>query len=242
MKPNRLVVKVTGPYALFTDPMTKIGGEKSTLMIPSYEALRGIMESIYWKPSIEWIIESVKILNPIRTERKGIRPIKYDGGNDLSYYTYLADVSYIITAHFEFNKGRPDLKNDWNSNKHYFIGKRSLERGGRRDVYLGTRECQAYVEPGNKDEPSYYAGMGEMQFGLMYHSFSYPDQNGKEELDALFWYPKMVDGVIQYCTPQQCEKRVFIRKMKAKKFDNSNFTGLLEKDLLTGYQERGDVI
>lgn len=28
MKPNRIVMKVYGKYALFTDPMTKIGGEK----------------------------------------------------------------------------------------------------------------------------------------------------------------------------------------------------------------------
>lgn len=88
--------------------MTKIGGEKSGMMIPSYETLKGIVSSMYWKPSFNWVIESVKVLNPIRTERKGIRPIKYNGGNDLSYYTYLSDVAYIISAHFEFNK-REDL-------------------------------------------------------------------------------------------------------------------------------------
>lgn len=70
MKPNRIVMKVYGKYALFTDPMTKIGGEKSSMMIPSYETLKGIVCGNYWKPSINWIIESVKVLNPIRTERK----------------------------------------------------------------------------------------------------------------------------------------------------------------------------
>ena len=133
MKPNRIVMKVYGKYALFTDPMTKIGGEKSSMMIPSYETLKGIVCGNYWKPSIDWIIESVKVLNPIRTERKGIRPIKYNGGNDLSYYTYLSDVAYIISAHFEFNKRRPDLQEDWNEDKHYFLAKRALEKGGRRD-------------------------------------------------------------------------------------------------------------
>ena len=128
MKPNRIVMKVYGKYALFTDPMTKIGGEKSSMMIPSYETLKGIVCGNYWKPSIDWIIESVKVLNPIRTERKGIRPIKYNGGNDLSYYTYLSDVAYIISAHFEFNKRRPDLQEDWNENKHYYVAKRALEK------------------------------------------------------------------------------------------------------------------
>ena len=81
MKSNQLTMKVSGKYALFTDPMTKISGEKSSLMIPTYEALKGIVESSYWKPCIRMIITEVKILNPIRTERKGMRPIKYDGGN-----------------------------------------------------------------------------------------------------------------------------------------------------------------
>lgn len=82
---------------------------------------------------------SFRFLNPIRTrKRKGIRPIKYNGGNDLSYYTYLSDVAYIISAHFEFNKRRPDLQEDWNENKHYYVAKRALEKG-RRDIFLGTK-------------------------------------------------------------------------------------------------------
>ena len=36
---------------------------------------------------------------------------------------------------------------DRNENKHYFIAKRMIERGGRRDVFLGACEYQAYVEP-----------------------------------------------------------------------------------------------
>jgi CRISPR-associated Cas5-like protein len=39
---------VYGHYGLFTDPLTKIGGEKSSYPIPPYQALKGIVESIYW--------------------------------------------------------------------------------------------------------------------------------------------------------------------------------------------------
>ncbi len=225
MKSNQLTMKVSGKYALFTDPMTKISGEKSSLMIPTYEALKGIVESSYWKPCLRMIITEVKILNPIRTERKGMRPIKYDGGNDLAYYTYLSDVSYLVTFHFEWNQAYPELKNDWNENKHFFVAKRALSRGGRRDIYLGTRECQAYIEEGNPEEKGYYDNAGMMDFGLMFHSFSYPEDNGKEELNALFWYPKMENGVIRFCRPEECEKKIFIRKMKPKKFVNKvNYT------------------
>lgn len=48
---------------------------------------------------------------------------------------------------FEFNLNHPELENDRNEHKHHNIAKRMVARGGRRDVFLGTRECQAFVEP-----------------------------------------------------------------------------------------------
>ena len=44
--------RVKGEYALFTDPVTKGGGEKFTYQIPTYQALKGITEAIYWKPTL----------------------------------------------------------------------------------------------------------------------------------------------------------------------------------------------
>lgn len=237
---NQIQFKVSGNYALFTDPLTKIGGEKSTLPVPTYQALKGVVEGIYWKPSIYWVIDQLRVLQPIRTESKGIRPINYSsGGNDLAYYTYLRDVSYIVRAHFEFNKNRPDLKEDMNEHKHFFIAKRCIAKGGRRDIFCGTKECQGYVEEVTGDEKGYYDNMGEMELGLMYHSLSYPDENGQEVLNALFWRPKMVNGIIKFCRPEECEKTVFIKNMKAKQFDSNNFSGLEEEGLLEGYEGQG---
>ncbi len=234
---NSITFKVSGYYALFTDPITKIGGEKSTLMIPTYQALKGICESIYWKPSIIWVVDRVKIVNRIQTESKGIRPIKYGGGNDLSRYLYLKDVVYLVTAHFEFNLNRPELKADHNENKHYFITKRALEKGGRRDVFLGARECQAYVEPIDfNSEKSYYEGM-DMDFGMQYHSLSYPDENATNKLLTKFWYPKMKNGVIEFCRPEECPKEVEIGEREIKVFNEDNYTGLNEMHLLEGYSE-----
>ena len=83
----------------------------------------------------------------IRDRTKGIRPIAYNGGNELAYYTYLKDVRYQVRAHFEMNLNHPELEQDRNENKHHNIAKRMVKRGGRRDIFLGTRECQAFVEP-----------------------------------------------------------------------------------------------
>lgn len=46
-KANRVAYQVWGEYALFSDPLTRVGGEKSTYPIPTYQALVGITESIY---------------------------------------------------------------------------------------------------------------------------------------------------------------------------------------------------
>ena len=90
---NSVEFMVYGKYALFSDVLTRAGGEKCSYMIPTYEAVKGILQSVYWKPTFVWIVDSVRIMNPIRTVRKGARPISYSGGNDLAYYTYLEAVS-----------------------------------------------------------------------------------------------------------------------------------------------------
>ncbi|MFJ7890493.1 CRISPR-associated protein Cas5 [Lysinibacillus xylanilyticus] len=48
---------VYGRNTLFTVPFSKTGGEKTTTLIPTYEALKGIVEFIYWKPLIKWNIQ-----------------------------------------------------------------------------------------------------------------------------------------------------------------------------------------
>ena len=145
---NSISMQVYGRYALFSDPITRVGGEKFSYPVPTYQALKGIYESCYWKPTFTWVIDELRVMNPIERQSKGIRPIMYNNGkNDLSIYTYLSDVCYQVRAHFEWNEHRPDLEKDRNENKHYAIAKRMLERGGRRDIFLGTRECQGYIEP-----------------------------------------------------------------------------------------------
>ena len=94
---NEISFRLWGRYALFSDPITRVGGEKSSYPVPTYQALKGIVESCYWKPTFIWYIDAVRIMKPIETESKGIRPINYNnGGNDLSIYMYLTDVEYQV--------------------------------------------------------------------------------------------------------------------------------------------------
>lgn len=69
-KENKISFRLTGRTALFSDPITKAGGEKFSYSVPTYQALKGICESIYWKPTFIWYIDRVRIINPIRTESR----------------------------------------------------------------------------------------------------------------------------------------------------------------------------
>lgn len=240
-KPNSVELLVHGRYALFSDPITRVGGEKFTYQIPTYQALKGILESVYWKPTFTWVIDDLRVMRPIRTESKGIRPIDYSGGNSLALYTYLKDVAYQVRAHFEWNERRPNLVQDRNENKHFFIARRMIERGGRRDIFLGTRECQGYVEPCAFGEgEGHYDGYGELEFGLMVHGLDYPEETGVEELTVRLWQPRMADGVIHFLRPEQCALRRAVRAMQAQQFmPGQNFSGFAEPGLLDGYQEGG---
>ena len=238
---NSIEFQVHGRYALFTDPLTKIGGEKYSYQIPTYEALKGILSSVYWKPTFVWVIDKVRVMKAIQTQTRSAKPIIYgSAGNDLSIYTYLFDVEYQVQAHFEWNENRDDLKQDRNENKHYFVAKRMIERGGRRDIFLGTRECQGYVEPCKfgQGEGHYDDYPNELAFGLMFHGFDYPDEAQKGVLYSRFWRPKMVQGVIEFARPddEHAIIRKFVRKMQA---EPPASLGLAEAGLLEGYQAGG---
>ena len=222
---NQFSYRLWGKYALFTDPTTKLGGEKSSYQIPTYQALKGITESIYWKPTIQYVIDEVRIINPIQMESKGIRPMIYSSqGNNLAYYSYLKNPEYEVKAHFIFNKNREDLRHDYNENKHYQILKRCIEKGGRRDIFLGTRECQGYVAPCNYGvKEGSYDNISLLSFGTMLHGVNYPDETGENKLGVRLWQPMMKEGIIKFIKPEECLIQRELRDMTVKTFNNDNF-------------------
>ncbi len=235
--PNIVEFRVTGEYALFSDPVMRVGGEKCSYQVPTYEALKGIMMSVYWKPTIIWFIDDVRIMNPIQTEVKGIRPIKLSGGNDLSYYTYLKKCDYQVRAHFEWNDNRPELLKDRNENKHHEIAKKMIRKGGRRDIFLGTRECQGYVEPCVFGEgKGAYDNIEQLAFGTMYHGITYADEAyddaTKEKMSVNMWHPVMEKGIIHFLRPEECPIHRTIHDMEMKHFGLADGTcsGLMEFD------------
>lgn len=233
---NQIEFEVFGDYALFTDPVTKMGGEKLSYQVPTYQALKGIVEAIYWKPTILWIVDQVRVMNAIKMESKGVRPIEYGGGNTLANYTYLKSVRYQVRAHFVFNLHRPDLAFDRNEHKHHNIAKRCLKAGGRRDVFLGTRECPGYIIPtefgsGNGFYDNYN---GVIDLGTMVHGINYPDETGGDRLETRLWKVRLENGYIDFIRPDQCEILRPLSEFSPKNFTKDTIQSAeeLEKELM----------
>ena len=114
-------LRVWGDYACFTRPEMKVERVSYDVMTPS--AARGILEAIYWKPSIRWVIKRIHVIRPIaftnirRNEVAGkisFRNAKsaMKGNRELSDYfieddrqqraaMILKHVEYVIEAEFE---------------------------------------------------------------------------------------------------------------------------------------------
>lgn len=194
---NTVEFEVSGKYGLFCDPIFKLGGEKYSYLVPTHNALREFMMSIYSKPTIIWHIDAVRIMTPFRMESRSVLVPKYNSSQkDLSYYTYLRDCRYQIRAHFEWNMNHPEYEQDRNVHKHREIAKRAIQRGGFRDVFLGSRECQADVEPCVFGEGSgAFDNTPEKVLDLMAYGITYADEAYSEEtknkLTAHLWSPVM---------------------------------------------------
>ncbi|MGT2910824.1 type I-C CRISPR-associated protein Cas5c [Streptococcus cameli] len=199
--------RIRADRALFTNPATKGGSERSSYSVPTRQALQGIVDSIYFKPTFVNVVTEVKIINQIQTELHGVRALLHDYKADLSYVSYLSDVEYLVKYHFIWNESREDLSHDRLSNKHEAIMQRSLKKGGRRDIFLGTRECLGVVDEVSQEEyenaESYYQGIS-IDLGLMFHSFAYPTDK-KTPLKSFFSRTVMENGIIHFKPQSECE-------------------------------------
>ena len=140
-------LQVSGDHACFTRPEMKVERVSYDVMTPS--AARGILEAIHWKPAIRWVIDKIHVLKPIRfqsirrnevgskvagrKDQDGDEPrqprglhLLVDEDRQQRASTVLADVAYVIEAHFELtDKAGPDD----NEGKHLDMFNRRAARG-----------------------------------------------------------------------------------------------------------------
>ena len=61
-------IEVWGDYACFSRPELKTERVTYDVMTPS--AARGILEALYWHPGLNWVIDRIYVLSPIRLEKQ----------------------------------------------------------------------------------------------------------------------------------------------------------------------------
>ena len=158
-------VDVRGDFALFTRPEMKAERVSYDLITPS--AARGVLESIMWHPGMKWIIDEIRVLNPIKftTVRRnevgakakarvmwqamvnGERPPYIATPKDIMQRAslLLTDVHYVITAHFEMTSQAAASDNPGKFSEMF---RRRLAKGQNyHQPYLGCREFPAQLRP-----------------------------------------------------------------------------------------------
>jgi CRISPR-associated protein Cas5d len=222
-------LKATGRRGMFADPVYGTGGEKTSYHIPTYQALVGMIENVYWKPTFNIVVDAVKVCNPIATESVAVKTRTGKGGYGIHNYCYLKDIQYIVKFSIEWNRQRNDLIQDRNYTKHSAMMNRSIERGGRMNPFLGTSECPANISSASMEFntcDSVYTETPDIQFGLMFHGFDYPsivgktnsdgkpDPQGKNQIIARFFNPVMKNGIIEFPHPQKVEMKKVVKDAK----------------------------
>ncbi len=161
---------VWGDLASFTRPEMKVERVSYPVLTPS--AARGILEAVYWKPEIRWVIDRIHVLKPIRfthvrrNEISAKIPLKGAGGVEAAMKTgrgslgiavedwrqqragmLLRDVRYGIEAHFELRETGASAISENSAAKHLEMFRRRASRGQCfHHPYLGTREFPASFE------------------------------------------------------------------------------------------------
>lgn len=159
---------IWGEYACFTRPEMKVERVSYDVITPS--AARGILSAIHWKPAMNWVIDKIHVLKPIRFEsvrrnelggkisvssvngaikRKSVQGLYtlIEDDRQQRAATVLRDVAYIIEAHIQLNHAfiaQSERPEDENITKHLEMFTRRARHGQCfQQPCMGVREFPA---------------------------------------------------------------------------------------------------
>ena len=207
MDESPLLAKVWGPWACFTRPEMKVERVSYPVMTPS--AARGVLEAIFWKPEVTWVVEQIQVLNDVRhfsilrnevnsraSDRSAAAWMRashggYDATGDRTQRHTLAlrDVAYLIQAQLTL---RPDVRDNPAKFRDQF--RRRVRRGQCfSQPYLGCREfAAAFAEPDGSERPI----TRTEDLGLMLLDLDYaPGRSGTGT--PRFFEARLEDGILR---------------------------------------------
>lgn len=208
---------VWGERACFTRPEMKVERVSYDIMTPS--AARGLLEAIYWKPAIIWVIDRIHVLKPIRFQSfrrnevgaiasasnaksamnrgdvNGLGLVIEDNRQQRATLL-LTDVAYVIDAHFALTER---ARTDDDPAKHAAMFERRAEKGQyfHRPCF-GAREFPADFRllPEGAPVPPSALPMADRDrdLGWMLHDIEFhPDGTAKR---SNFFRARLTDGVL----------------------------------------------
>ena len=199
-------LEVWGDLAAFNRPEMKVERVSYDVMTPS--AARGILEAIYWKPQMRWVVDQIHVLRPIRFTHvrrneisnkipvkgavgvaaamrsgRGALGIAVDENRQQRAAMVLRDVRYGIAASVEvldedLRDGEPLVNSVV---KHLEMFKRRASRGQYfHHPYLGVREFPANFRLVEEFPPRPQDLQGERDLGFMLHDIEFvPNRHGE---------------------------------------------------------------
>lgn len=197
--PYGIRLEVWGNLAAFNRPEMKVERVSYDVITPS--AARGILEAIYWKPEMRWVVDRIHVLRSIRFTnlrrneistkipvkgKAGVAAAMKSGhgtlGIEVQAYRQqraarvLRDVRYGIEAHLEVV--RDDVQNGkalaHPEAKHLEMFKRRACRGQYfHHPYLGVREFPAYFRLVERFSPCPPDLEGDSDLGFMLNDIDF---------------------------------------------------------------------
>jgi CRISPR-associated protein Cas5 subtype I-C len=205
------MVHLSGELALFTRP--EFSAEPISYEVPPHSQIRGIMESIYWKPEMFYSINRIEILSPIRWRNIYRNELKSFNSRSASIdaasrrtqrmSTLLKNVEYIV--HFSVNLTDKGEAEGETLGKHYSIVKGRLKKGIAHGdhPHFGRREYQANFclvdDRSTFPEPAHI----NLDMGIMlYDRHDYMKRYAPGNVN-LFCRARIRDGILDYPTYDQ---------------------------------------
>ena len=207
-----IMIRVRGDYALFTRPEMKVERVSYDVITPS--AARGVIEAVYWKPAIRWVIDKIHVLEEIQFTNirrnevsdkispsnanqlmKGSKKPFYLASTDKRQQRasmVLKNVDYVIEAHFEIVPEKAGAEDT--PEKHYNMALRRFRKGQYFSTpCLGTREFGAQVELIEDGQIPKSKLSGKMDLGWMLYDL---DFSNPRDIKPVFFKATMQDGLL----------------------------------------------
>ena len=188
-------LQVWGEYSAFNRPEMKVERVSYDVMTPA--AARGVLEAIYWKPQMRWVIDRIHVLRPVRFTHirrneisskipvkgkdgveaamksgRGVLSIAVDEQRQQRAAMVLRDVRYGIEAHVKVldPTDADGSTPERPEAKHLDAFKRRAGKGQHfHHPYLGCREFPASFELAESFPPCPDELCGEHDLGFMLH-------------------------------------------------------------------------